>query len=610
VYPDKLRKYVKPYQLAGILITIFCIFSSGGLGVGLYEYYNALSPHDQLQKDIVDAGDHLVIVEFGADWCGPCGLMEKNITDLQQCMEDVIILHSDVVKDPKSADEYQIDAVPTFKFVFHNETINDRVRGRSFEELAHKTFKYYEKYVKKFIPPSNCSNWNPSSWVMCTRYTCCSCPEGCEPIYNTTPIDKCLKNATLTRHRKFDKKTKLPLSEVKKYVIPNLAKIPRSKHVLSENPSSNFKVQANQNNVKEIEISPLETQPQKKTIRENHKNHNHNHKIPRTDQIVPETPNSNSEVQDNPEKVEVDKISPLKTLAQEKELVENDKLIQDFVKFAKLPHLEQIVPDNTNTQKSSQDSQKSTSENISDDSLKKLKSFKEFNEKKRKRNLTKLPHLEPKGPETLSSISEVQSNPEKVEVDKVSPLKTLAHQKEIVGNDKMNQEILKFDNVPFPEPNVPETASFNFELQENPEKVKVEKNSPLKTPGQEKESVENDKLIQDFVNFAKLPHLEPAVPDTTNKQKSSQDSLKSTSKYNIDNSSKKLESLSEAEKKRIRNQSFHKLDQLPHYPPAHKAATFTFEKNGSAEITQPKPAVGFPGFPGLLSSLLAQQRKG
>ena len=88
-----------------------------------------LSPHDQLQQDIVDAGDHLVIVEFGADWCGPCGLMEKNITDLQKCMEDVIILHSDVVKDPKSADEYEIDTVPTFKFVFHNQTINDTVRG-------------------------------------------------------------------------------------------------------------------------------------------------------------------------------------------------------------------------------------------------------------------------------------------------------------------------------------------------------------------------------------------------------------------------------------------------------------------------------------------------
>ena len=94
-----------------------------------FHFFSVLSPHDQLQKDIVDAGDHLVIVEFGADWCGPCGLMEKNITDLQKCMEDVIILHSDVVKDPKSADEYQIDTVPTFKFVFHNQTINDTVRG-------------------------------------------------------------------------------------------------------------------------------------------------------------------------------------------------------------------------------------------------------------------------------------------------------------------------------------------------------------------------------------------------------------------------------------------------------------------------------------------------
>ena len=152
----------------------------------------------------------------------------------------------------------------------------------------------------------------------------------------------------------------------------------------------------------------------------------------------------------------------------------------------------------------------------------------------------------------------------------------------------------------------------------NPEKVEVDKISPLKTPAPEKEIIENDKLNPENVNSAKLPHLEPAVPDTTNKQKSSQDSLKSTSENMIDNSSNKLKSLKEAEKKRIRNLSFHKLDKLPHYPPAHQPSNqfkpvqtsfIKFEKNESAEMPHPKPAVGFPGFPGLLSSLLAQQQK-
>ena len=308
----------------------------------------------------------------------------------------------------------------------------------------------------------------------------------------------------------------------------------------------------------------------------------------------------------------------MKTPDQEKELVENDKLIQDFVNFAKLPHLDPIVPDNTDTQKSSQDSLKSTPEIISDDSSKKLKSFAEFNEKKRRRNLAKLPHLAPKGPETASFNFEVQDNPEKVEVDKISPLKIPAQEKEIVGNDRMNQEVFNPTSVPFPEPKVPETASFNFELQRNPEKVEVDTKSPLKTPAPEKEIVANDKLNPENVHSAKIPHLEPAVPDTTTKQKSSQDSLKSTSENLIDNSSKKLKSLTEAEKKRIRNLSFHKLDKLPHYPPAHQpnnlfkpvqTSFVKFEKNESAEITHLKPAVGFPGFPGLLSSLLAQQQK-
>ena len=158
--------------------------------------------------------------------------------------------------------------------------------GRSFEELAHKTFKYYEEYVKKFIPSSSCGYGQKhlSCWI-----NCCGCPDGCEPKYDTTPLDKCLKNATLTRHKKFDKKTKLPLSEVKKSFLPKLVKIPRSEFELNSK---------NVNSAKLPQLEPKE----------------------------PETPSSNSEVQANPEKVEVDEISHLKTPAHEKTILEKHSL--------------------------------------------------------------------------------------------------------------------------------------------------------------------------------------------------------------------------------------------------------------------------------------------
>ena len=107
--------------------------------------------------------------------------------------------------------------------------------------------------------------------------------------------------------------------------------------------------------------------------------------------------------------------------------------------------------------------------------------------------MAKLPYLAPKGPETASFNFEV--NPEKVEVDKISSLKTQGQEKEIVGNDEMNQEIFNSASVPFPEPKVPETASFNFKLQGDPENVEVDKISPLKTPTPEKEIIENDKVV-------------------------------------------------------------------------------------------------------------------
>ncbi|XP_067886732.1 thioredoxin-like [Heterodontus francisci] len=75
-----------------------------------------IKSYEEFQMKLKEAGDKLVVIDYFADWCGPCKMIAPKFTEFSDTFTDVIFYKVNVDEADDVAQKCQITSMPTFHF--------------------------------------------------------------------------------------------------------------------------------------------------------------------------------------------------------------------------------------------------------------------------------------------------------------------------------------------------------------------------------------------------------------------------------------------------------------------------------------------------------------
>ncbi|GAA0155267.1 oxidoreductase [Lithospermum erythrorhizon] len=95
--------------------------------------------NEQLEKG--NTNNNLIVVDFTASWCGPCRFISPFLGELAKKLPNVTFLKVDVDELKSVAQDWAIEAMPTFMFLKEGKIV-DTVVGAKKEELQQAISKH------------------------------------------------------------------------------------------------------------------------------------------------------------------------------------------------------------------------------------------------------------------------------------------------------------------------------------------------------------------------------------------------------------------------------------------------------------------------------------
>lgn len=88
----------------------------------------AITLTDQNFEQVVMSTDKPVVIDFWAEWCGPCRMISPIIAEMAEEYKDrAVVCKLDVDSNPQTAMRFKIRNIPTVLFVKKGEIVDKQV---------------------------------------------------------------------------------------------------------------------------------------------------------------------------------------------------------------------------------------------------------------------------------------------------------------------------------------------------------------------------------------------------------------------------------------------------------------------------------------------------
>lgn len=98
---------------------------------------------DNFQTEVLDHKGKAVLVDFFAEWCGPCKMLSPILDTIAEEMGDKIKIGKlDVDDNPETAGKYGITSIPTLLVIKDGQVVEKIMGFQSQEALEEKLEKH------------------------------------------------------------------------------------------------------------------------------------------------------------------------------------------------------------------------------------------------------------------------------------------------------------------------------------------------------------------------------------------------------------------------------------------------------------------------------------